>query len=157
MLVAGLNFFRVQRAANDAARFKGDINFIAHYHWGIHPNVIVCDLWDVGWSASQTEVLGGFLRFAENMKKREFGEVLLAYRGDAKFRLDGAEYQRIGRKLAHQNPVFVVRTFPEKLKTPEGDRAFSTWQGGLVGVLGRQIEDLNELSRQWYLDEMPGS
>jgi len=97
---------------------------------------------------------GVFLRFSDKMKDRKFREVRLAYRGETKFILSGKDFRDIGREYSYQNPVYIVRTFPEKLRTPDGKKAFSTWSGGLLGVLGRQMEDVNELGQRWYLGDM---
>ncbi|SEN62053.1 hypothetical protein SAMN04488077_12213 [Roseovarius tolerans] len=149
-----INAVRVDNAVSEASEYQDDISAHAYYQFGVVPDSIVFDIWNVGWNASQAEVLGVFLRFSEKMKDREFREVRLAYRGEAKFVLDGDDFQDIGQQFSYQNPVYIVRTFPEKLRTPDGGRAFSTWSGGLLGVVGRQMEDVNELGERWYLDDM---
>ena len=152
--IAAINIVRVNTAASAASRYQNDVTVYAYYHLGVAPNSIVFDLWRVGWGATQAEVIGVFLRFADQMKDREFGEIRLAYRGKTKFILDGEDFHDIGREFSYQNPVYVIRTFPEKLRTPGGRRAFSTWSGGVLGVLGKQMEDLNDLGRRWYLNDM---
>lgn len=152
--IAAVNVARVNSSASEASKYQDDISAHAYYQYGVVPDTIVFDLWDVGRSASQAEVLGVFLRFAEEMKNREFREIRLAYRGETKFVLDGDDFHKIGTEFSYQNPVYTVRTFPEKLRTPDGGRAFSTWSGGLLGVVGQQMEDVNELGRRWYLDSI---
>lgn len=51
------------------------------------------------------------------------------------------------------NPVYTIRTLPEKLRRPDGSRAFSVWTGGMIGVLGAQMDDVNNFAGQWYLDD----
>ena len=34
-----------------------------------------------------------------------------------------------------------------------GERAYSVWEGGLLGVMGKQMEDLSDFSKAWYLDD----
>ena len=151
---AAVNVIRVNSAASEAGKYQDGISAHAYYQFGVVPDSIVFDLWNVGGRTSQAEVLGVFLRFAEKMKGREFREVRLAYHGEVKFVLDGGDFHDIGRGFSYQNPVYIVRTFPEKLSTPDGRRAFSTWSGGLLGVVGQQMEDVNELGRRWYLDDI---
>jgi hypothetical protein len=46
-----------------------------------------------------------------------------------------------------------MRTFPENLKTTEGYKAYSSWSGGLLGVLNQQMEDSNDFHDKWYMSE----
>ena len=50
--------------------------------------------------------------------------------------------------------MYTIRTFPENLRTPDGERAFSVWEGGMFGVLKAQMEDFNEFHDEWYMDDM---
>jgi len=47
-----------------------------------------------------------------------------------------------------------MRTFPENLLKPDGSRAYQTWTGGLLGVVGKQVEDFNDFHRQWWLGDL---
>jgi len=152
--IVAVNWFHVNNAASEAGKYHDDVSAHAYYQFGVVPDSVVFDLWKVGWRTSQAEVLGVFLRFSDKMKDRKFREVRLAYRGETKFILSGKDFRDIGREYSYQNPVYIVRTFPEKLRTPDGKKAFSTWSGGLLGVLGRQMEDVNELGQRWYLGDM---
>jgi hypothetical protein len=79
-----------------------------------------------------------------------FEKVVLARAGTPVFLVKGAEFSTIGAEFgAGQNPVYLIRTLPEKLFRPSGEAAFGRWQGGLLGVLGKQMEDANEAARQW--------
>lgn len=124
---------------------------------GVIPDSIVYDVWDLGRTASQAEVLGGFMRFADEMKDRESREVRLASPGQTKFILSGHDFAVMGDEYFYQNPVYTIRTFPEKLSRPDGRPAFDNWSGGFIGVISAQMDDVNELGRQWYLNDLLGS
>ena len=47
-----------------------------------------------------------------------------------------------------------MRTFPENVYRPDGARAFDSWTGGVLGVLGKQMEDFNEFHKQWYIEDL---
>jgi hypothetical protein len=47
-----------------------------------------------------------------------------------------------------------MRTFSENLVTPDGQRAFPVWTGGLLGVLQKQMEDFNEFHQRWYIRDL---
>lgn len=146
------NYSRLTLPASSVA--DDDMSVISYYRYGVVPDVIVYDILDVGLSASQAGVIGGFFRYAEKLKDRDFSKVILSYRGSPKFFLRGEYFKQIGLELSYQNPIYTLRTFPEKLETPDGVRAFDTWTGGALGVLNAQLEDVNEMGRQWYLYDM---
>lgn len=152
--VGAVNAARFYPQVNAATGHQGNLTVMAYYRFGVVPDRIVYDLWDVGWDASTAQVMGGLMRFSAEMKDRDFAAVHLAYKGKTKFILDGDDFRQIGREFAWQNPVYLLRTFPEKLRHPDGSRAFDTWSGGVLGVLNAQLEDLNEVGQQWFIEDM---
>lgn len=150
--VISISYVRLTLAAREEA--GEGVSAISYYEYGILPSAIVYDIWTVGPSASQAGVLGGFFRFADRLKNRSFNKVILSYRGTPKFVLGGDDFHTIGQEFEFQNPIFTLRTLPEKLKTPYGLQAFDSWSGGMLGVLNAQMEDVNEMGRQWYLNDL---
>ena len=65
--------------------------------------------------------------------------------------IDTETFVRTGQQQfgAVQNPVYLIRTLPEKLYKPTGEGAFGQWTGGLLGVLGKQMDDANTAAKQW--------
>jgi len=53
--------------------------------------------------------------------------------------------------VAWENPVYLLRTFPERLKTPKVTAAFDVWIGGALGVLNAQMDDMNRLAETWFM------
>jgi len=125
-----------------------------HYGPGLDSSVLVYDLQIVSATNSMADVFRVFLQFAEKMQKKSFSEVRLCYRGEHKFTLGGYDFRTLGHEYETQNPAYTMRTFPEKLKTPSGGRAYAEWSGGLLGVLGKQLEDFNDFHKKWYVDDM---
>jgi hypothetical protein len=131
---------------------------IVHVHYGayIRGSVLVYDLRAVPDTKSPADVFRVFLQFADNLQSREFDKVRLAFRGHTKFALEGSYFRKLGEEYSWQNPVYTMRTFPENLKDADGSSAYSGWTGGLLGVLGQQMEDLNDFHRRWYMNDMVG-
>ena len=152
--VVGLNVIRVHVPGQQAVKYTDEITIASYYRFGVVPDSIVFDLRHVGWDASGALILGRFFAFAEEFKDREFREIRLAYKGKTKFILDGSDFNEIGQENSWQNPVYTIRTFPEKLRTPDGMKAYSSVSGGVLGVLSVQMNNVNEIARDWYLDEM---
>ncbi len=129
------------------------IHMIAHYGNHIVPSVLVLDLRKVSGKNSAADVFRVLLQYAEAIQKKEFETVYLNYKGKTKFVLEGAYFRELGKEYDFQNPVYTMRTFPENVYTPDGEKAFPSWTGGLIGVAGKQMEDFAEFHQQWYINE----
>ena len=125
-----------------------------YYSSPIDSSVVMYDLRDVPGSCSRADVFRVLLQFADRMQHKHFNEVRLCYQGKLKFTIPGSYFSRIGREYTSQNPVYTMRTFPENLLTKDGHRAYPEWEGGVFGVLERQMRDFNGFHDKWYLDDM---
>lgn len=125
-----------------------------HFGKYINPSELVFDLRDVSGSNSPADVSRVLLQYAETLKAKEFGRIILAYRGTHKFQLKGSYFRTLGEEYRTQNPVYTMRTFPENVYELDGTAAFGKWTGGLLGVFGKQVEDFSELHKRWYLVDM---
>lgn len=121
----------------------------------VHPRDITLDLVSVD-SAATVDLTRGLFQSAEALKDREFGRVTLARGGKAVFVLSGSDFKELGASVAAgENPIYLLRTLPEKLTLPDGRRAFGSWSGGWLGVLNGQLEDLNVFGPAWATGEPP--
>ena len=158
-IIFALNHFLVQSHLDgviaDDPR-NGGIVVAAHYGGRISVSVLTFDLKKVPGYRSPVDVFRTFLQFAHRMRDREFEKVELCFRGKVKFFISGSDFRELGAQYSRQNPVYTVRTFPEKLKNPDGSRAFPGWTGGALGVAMRQMQDFKEFHRRWYIsDSLP--
>jgi hypothetical protein len=131
-------------------RNKG-VDAAARYIGG---STLAFDLRGIDSTNSMADVMRVLFQFAEKMKGTSFEGAELQFRGSPRFKISGADFKYIGSAFATENPVYLLRTFPEKLRRPDGTQAFGKWEGGLLGVAGKQMEDLAEFHRQWYLNAM---
>lgn len=155
--VYGWNYLMLQSPMNEVAREDARNNGIsvsAHYGYYIDPSTLVFDLRDVSMTNSKADVFRVLLQYAANMKSRRYERINLAFRGETKFILDGEYFQQLGQEYGAQNPVYTMRTFPSHLRRADGSEAYGTWTGGLLSVLGKEIEDFNDFHDQWYLRDM---
>ncbi|WP_298743743.1 hypothetical protein [uncultured Brevundimonas sp.] len=137
---------------------EDDRNSAASVHvyrsWLVHPNDITIDLMAVN-DAATVDLSRALFQAAEALKGREFGRVTLARQGKAVFVMQGTDFAELGEAFsAGENPVYLLRTLPEKLYLPNGEPAFGTWSGGWLGVLTKQMEDLNTFGPSWAAGEM---
>lgn len=153
----GFNYLALQHPMNEVLesdpRNKG-LEVSVHYQSYLNPSVLIYDLRRLSGTNSKVDVFRSFLQFAEKVNGKSFEKVELAFRGETKFVLDGEYFKELGRDYGTQNPVWTMNHFPEKLKLPDGTRAYETWTGGWLGVVGKQIEDFNDFHDKWYMREV---
>jgi hypothetical protein len=130
------------------------VTMLAHLRWGVDPSTVVIDLLDVDYTAASVDVTRTFFDIAQALKGRTFSTAQLAFRGSARFQMDGRYFKQIGEERDWQNPVYTIRTMPEHLQPLDGGPAFGKWTGGWLGVMNKQLEDSNELHRRWYINNL---
>ena len=158
--VTAVNFaavgYPLSRVIQTDGRNAG-ISASAHYAHYINPSVVIFNLDSVSPSNTPMDVFRVFLQFAAEMKDRRFSRIELAHHGTTKFLVSGEYFAQLGTEYGEQNPVYTIRTFPEHLYRPDGNSAYGTWTGGLIGVLTRQMEDFNDFHRKWYIEDLTAS
>ena len=130
---------------------ESDASMIAYRRWLISPSEIVIDVRSVEGSHSMAGMDRMLFKSAEALKDSRYQSVVLAYKGAGRFRLDGAHFQEVGSSFSYENPVYLMRTLTENVSTMDGSPAFGTWTGGLIGVLGEQLNDHNEFHEKWWV------
>lgn len=148
--VGGWNYVSMQRPLSSTigtdSRNDG-VFALAHYQWYVNPEVLVFDLRGISGTNSEADVLRIFLQFAEAMQSRNFSSIVLAYRGNSRFKLKGAYFKQLGVEFAYQNPIYILRRLPQHVYKMDGAPAFATWTGGWLGVVGHQMQDLEAFGR----------
>lgn len=136
---------------SEDSRNKG-VGLYVYRTWGLSPDGLTVDLLLVDPDKAPIDMLRSLFQAAQTLKARHFARVTLARRGKPVFVMTGADFQELGASFdGGENPIFLVRTLPEKLYRPNGEAAFGHWEGGLLGVLGKQMEDVNAFAREWVV------
>src|SRR6185503_21332606 len=89
----------------------------AHYRFYLEPSTLVLDLRDVS-AAAPIDLFRGLFQSAAALASngRRFTRVILARAGTPVFMITGEDFEELGVEFAGgQNPVFLIRTLPEKL------------------------------------------
>ena len=110
---------------------------------------LVFSLKEVGDDHSKSDVFRIILQFAEHMSDKDFDKVIFAYKGTKKFYIDGQYFKQLGNEYSYQNPLYTMRTFPSELFEMDGTRAYFSF-----GSIFSGIEDFNDFSDEWYLDDL---
>jgi hypothetical protein len=148
----GLNHSAVAKpvAAKLAEDSRNSV-FTLEAHYGENSRILVLDLREVR-SAAPADLWRGVFQSAETLHAAgmDFDQVVLARSGEPVYVMTGADFDTLGAEFQDgQNPVYLLRTLPEKLDRPDGQQAFSTWEGGLLGVAGKQMEDVTTAAEEW--------
>jgi hypothetical protein len=153
-IIWGVNFIRVSHpVAVSLERDSRNAGFTlrAHYAYYVQSGTLVLDLTRID-SAAPIDLLRGAFAAADTLydHDRVFDRVIFARNGTPVFFMKGDDFQAIGADMRmHENPAYVVRTFPQKLYKPSGEPAYGTWEGGMLGVLGHQMQDVGDAARTW--------
>ena len=153
-IVWGLNYLLIGKPVQSKLRSDPrnvGYSLSAHFGYYINPSTLVLDLRTVE-SIAPADLFRALFQSAEALHEtgRNFDKVLLSRGGTPVFVMDGAEFSALGTEYgAGQNPVYLIRTLPEKLYRPNGEAAFGRWQGGLLGVVAKQMEDASDAAMRW--------
>ena len=125
----------------------------AHFdHW-IDTGTVVFDLSDVSGESSSGDIFRVFLQFARSQKDHNYKQVVLAAYGEKKFTISGEYFHELGIEYGSQNPMYTIRTFPHHVKDMNGTEPFPEYTGGLLGVLNKEMEEFNDMNRQWFQND----
>lgn len=133
---------------------RDERNSVVSFNFLTEGDVLTYCLKDVELSAGTADVFRIFLQGAEELKDETFSKVQLCYKDEVKFYISGDDFKTIGSEFEFQNPMYTVRTFPEKVMKPDGTPAFKKHQGGLLYLARVQMQDANEMHKQWYLQDI---
>ena len=151
------NYISLQKPLSDVIDSdprNEEIDFSVHYGYYVSPSILVLDVRSISGDKSAADVFRVLLQYAEKLSGKEFDRIELSSKGKTKFILEGDYFQTLGKEYGTQNPVYTMRTFTENLYGPDGQKAFGSWTGGLLGVLGKQVEDFRDFHKQWYIEDM---
>lgn len=143
----------VLKSINSDTRNTG-IEIELHYKNYVITDDVVFNLKKVSGDKSVTDVFRVLLQTTTALKDKEFKTVELAYKGNSKFKLKGTYFKKLGEEFETQNPVYIMRTFPENLLDMNEQAAYSEWTGGLLGVFNKQMEDFTDFNKKWYLEDL---
>ena len=151
------NYFTLTHPAitkvNSDNRNSG-VNFELHYKYFVMTNTLIYNLQSVPLDKAPIDIFRTFLQTSTTLTDKKFETIELDYKGIPKFILKGDYFTDLGKEYDTQNPVYTTRTFPSHLYNLTGEAAYGEWNGGCLGVLGKQIEDFNDFNKKWYLNNI---
>lgn len=155
--IYGFNYLSLKMPANEITNVderNNGIIYDVHYNYHIVSSTLIYNLKNIPADKAPADVFRVFIQTSSALKDKNFDKVELAYKGKTKFVIKGDYFAKIGQEFGEQNPVFTIRTFPENLINLNGEPSYSKWSGGVLGVVGKQMEDFNDFTSKWYVDDM---
>ena len=49
--------------------------------------------------------------------------------------------------------MYTIRTFAHHLSTMTGEHPYPEYEGGILGVLGKEMEEFSQMNKEWYLND----
>lgn len=134
------------------------ITLVGYRSFGVHPSEVTLDLWAVDGQTAPVDLLRSLFEAAEALKTRHFSRVVLAKSGKRVFVITGDDFQELGQSYSvSENPMYLIRTLPQKLYRTDGTPAYGTWEGGLLGVLSKQMQDVAAFATDWVSGTSPSA
>lgn len=157
LLILALNYIMLQRHMNDVlskdSRNEG-VKVWVHYKWLVNPTEIEYSIRKISNTNSNLDTMRVMLQFAEKVQDQNFNKVYLSYKSNDKFYFKGDYFKTIGEEYEFQNPMYTLRMMPENVYQLDGELKYGSWEGGWLGVMGKQMDDLKDFNEQWYLLDM---
>ncbi|MBS7565732.1 hypothetical protein KHS38_15090 [Mucilaginibacter sp. Bleaf8] len=130
------------------------IELSGHYRYYIIPSTLVLNLTDVEGSHSQLDVFRTVLQASQELKDKNFKDVIFAFKNASKFKVDGTYFKKLGETYDTENPLYTVRTFPEHVFNLDGSSAYAQLNGGVLGVLTGEMNQFKDFSEKWYGNDL---
>lgn len=109
---------------------------------------------DLSGEGSAMDVFRILLQTADLLKERDFEEVELCFRRETRFLLGGDDFKVMGNEFGEQNPMYTIRTFPEKLSLVDGERAYEEHRGGVLYLMRVQMADFQDMNKKWFMNDL---
>lgn len=130
---------------------NGDLQFTLQGQPG---EEITLDISELSGVESNIEMFRLLLHVADRLDAQDGGRtrLLLSSFGEDRVIVPAEEIQRLGAAFPDENPMYLLRTFPQHVQDLNGQSLFPERRGGLLAVSRLQMEDFGEFGRIWITD-----
>ena len=160
LLAFAFNEYSINKPVNSMlsadSRNKG-IEISVSYQYFINTDILVYKVENIDEKNSVADVMRTLFQVAESLKDKNFSKVYLANNSGNIFYLKGEYFKQLGNEYNIQKPVYLLRMLPENTYQINGEQAYPSYEGGLIAVVTKQMENLNILARKWFIEEKMSS
>ena len=139
------------RAKLSECSSRHGINVCVYYDNYISTSDVAFDLQGVeeGVSVRRVDLVHLLFQFSQLLDKGSTKRLIIARSGQKFLYLGLTDMVELANEYTYGNPVWSFHHLPERLKTMSGKNAYPTWDGGWLGVMKEQSEDLNKFISDW--------
>lgn len=152
--IYGFNYLNLERPFQQILESKPQyqgIEIHAYYYNFITPSKLVIDVMHVE-NASSLDVFSTLIDFAKKNESKHYQQVILAYKGSAKFIVAGDAFSELSAD--HGKDLFpVMQSFLKQVQDLHGVQPFSIDASHSISDLAAEFQRFHE---QWYASE-PGN
>ncbi|ACQ92695.1 hypothetical protein Tola_1069 [Tolumonas auensis DSM 9187] len=125
------------------------IQIHSYYYNFIAPSKVIFDVMNVE-NASASDVFSVLIDFAIVNKDKKYQQVILAYKGNAKFILPGDYFQKLATNSNPSDPSATIKSFIAHVQNLDGANPYSQTTD-TDASLQAQFDDFNN---KWYASEV---
>ncbi len=109
---------------------------------------ITIDLRKVKGGCRRIDPIHLILQLTGKLKDYKISYLILACQGKEKYRITKSDVDRLALNYDNDARGWSFMHLPELLLRPDGTHPFGTWEGGFLGVMSHQIEDLSTFMKE---------
>ncbi len=126
------------------------IQIHSYYYNFIAPSKVIFDVMNVE-NASTSDVFSVLVDFAKENKNKEYQQVILAYKGNARFVLPGDHFQKLATDPNSNDSLSTIKNFIAHVQNLDGTNPYSSQATATDVSLQAQFDDF---SSKWYASEV---
>ena len=145
--VFALNYTKLQKPLNriiDQDARNNGVHATVYFDSFIDTKIIVFDVRAIGPPAGPAGVFRAFFQFARELQGRKIEEVVLAFRGKPKLKLNGDDFLALGASFGTMQPKKLLWELARNLRLPNGKLVISHVPGNYAAMLQKNLGEVSE-------------
>jgi len=138
-----VNYFLLQSPLNkvikEDCRNQGLVALASFKH-RIDYRVLVFDVRKIGKPGGPPAVFRALFQLSKELQDWKFEEVIIAYKGDDKFFLDGTVFEQLGVNYGHKGSRDMLLDVAQNLRFMNGDRVLTKAPGNYAALLQQELK-----------------
>ena len=125
------------------------------YYSGPLTNSIVFDIYDISGQNSRADVLEVLHKFARSQAGKTYNKVILSFRGDPRFQLDGRFFNQLATSYRWRDTMYAAQHIAEHVQNCNGTAAYARPSSRMLPlVIGTQWRNSNDFHSKWYWNDL---
>jgi hypothetical protein len=142
-----MNYFLLQRPLSQVIQHDSrnhGVNAAVYFSSYVNTDVIVFDVRAISPPAGAPGVLRVFIQFAHEMQGRDVDEVIIAYRGQRRFKMMGDDFLGLGALVGSAQPKQLLWELAHNLRHLNNKLVISNMPGNYAALLQKSLGEGSE-------------